>query len=145
MRKKHILPIILITANILFIWGNSMLSQEQSRSLSTFFHNILGRIFDSAGGGDVVSHHMVRKLAHVFEYLVLSVQLTLFFGKPRLKNCAMIIAAGVLVAIIDETIQIFSGRGPAVKDVLIDTVGCLIGFLIIMLIKQLRKRKRAVE
>lgn len=145
MRKKQLLLIILIIMNILFIWGNSMLSQEQSRNLSIFFRDILRNIFDFTGGGDAISTHMVRKSAHVFEFLVLGILITLFCGKSGLKKCVMIIAAGVSVAIIDETIQIFTGRGPAVKDVLIDTVGYIIGFLIIMIIKRMRNQKNAME
>ena len=144
MRKRRIL-LILIIANILFIWGNSMLSQEQSRNLSVFFRDILRNIFDFAGGSDAISTHMVRKSAHLFEFLVLSILITLYSSKPGLKSCAKIIAAGVIVASIDETIQIFTLRGPAVKDVLIDISGYLIGFLIITVIKQARKRKRAIE
>ena len=143
--KKQILPIVLIALNILFIWGNSMLSKEQSHNLSAFFRDILRGIFDSSGGSDVISDHTVRKAAHVFEFLVLGVLLTLFYGKSKLRNCLMIIGGGVSVAAIDETIQIFSGRGPAVKDVLIDACGCLIGFLIVMLIKRMRSTKSAAN
>ena len=139
MRKKQLLLIILIIMNILFIWGNSMLSQEQSRHLSVFFRDILRSIFDFAGGSDAISDHMVRKSAHMFEFLVLGILVTLLIGKARFKNCVMTIAAGVLVASVDETIQIFTGRGPAVKDVMIDTAGFLAGFLFIMLLKQMRK------
>ena len=118
-----------------------MLSQEQSSNLSMFFRDILRTIFDYTGGSDAISNHMVRKMAHVFEFLVLGVQITLFLKRTGLKKCLMIIAVGMSVAIIDETIQIFTGRGPAVKDVLIDTGGYLIGFLIVVLINCRRNRK----
>ena len=138
--RKQILPITLIVLNILFIWGNSVLSREQSHNLSAFFRDILSGIFGSADSGDELSVHAVRKAAHVLEFLVLSSLLTLFYGKPKLRSFVMIIGLGILVAAVDETIQIFSGRGPAVKDVLIDTIGCLIGFLLVALIKQIRSK-----
>ena len=145
MRKKQLLLTILIIANILFIWGNSVLSQELSRNLSAFFRDILRNIFNSVGSSNMITNHMVRKSAHVFEYSALSMLLMVFFDEVRLKSGLMSLAAGVSVAIIDETIQIFASRGSAVKDVLIDTGGCLTGFLIIMIIKRIRNQKREME
>ena len=54
----------------------------------------------------------------------------------KLKNCLVIFFAAVPVAAIDETIQIFTERGPAVKDVMIDICGYALGFMIVMLIKR---------
>ena len=135
MRKRYIFPVIIILLNLMFIWGNSVFSQEHSHQISTMFRGILSKFFDLEGGADALSDHYVRKAAHVFEYFVLGVLLTSFFGRLRLKNCLVIFFAAVPVAAIDETIQIFTGRGPAVKDVMIDICGYALGFLIVMLIK----------
>lgn len=146
MRKKYFLPVIIILLNLVFIWGNSVFSQEHSHQISTSFREILSRLFNLAGGADALSDHFVRKAAHVFEYFVLGVLLTSFFGRLRPLNCILVFAAVVPVAVIDETIQIFTGRGPAVRDVMFDICGYAAGFLIVMLIKGcLNKRKKTLN
>lgn len=144
MRKKRLLLVVLIIVNLLFIWGNSVLSQQQSHAISMSLKNFLTHLlpFDFSSV-NFNSEHYLRKAAHVFEYLVLGVLLTLCFGKFRLKNCLMIIAAGVIVASLDETIQIFTERGPAVKDVMIDICGFMIGFIAVMALK--RRHVRALS
>ncbi len=136
MHKKRILFVLLIALNLLFIWGNSALSQQHSHAISMAFKGFLERLlpFDLSSV-NFNSEHYLRKAAHVFEYLVLGTLLTLCFGKFRVKNCLMIIIAGAMVASLDETIQIFTARGPAVKDVMIDFSGFMIGFLVIMAFK----------
>ena len=59
-------------------------------------------------------------------------------------------AFGVLLrcnfcAFLDETIQIFSGRGPDIKDVWLDTFGSAAGILITLLILSLRNRLAGKE
>ena len=48
----------------------------------------------------------------------------------------------LIVAFLDETIQIFSGRGPMVSDIWIDLAGGVFGSLIIDSLLCLLKRKR---
>lgn len=141
MRKRYFLPVIIILLNLVFIWGNSVFSQEHSHQISTMFRGFLSKFFDLEGGADALSDHFIRKAAHVFEYFVLGILLTSFFGRLKLKNCLAVFFAAVPVAAIDETIQIFTGRGPAVKDVMIDICGYAMGFMIVMLIKRYIGRK----
>ena len=50
--------------------------------------------------------------------------------------------AGLAVAVTDETIQIFSGRGSQVLDVVLDFSGALTGILLVsLLIPLIEKRK----
>ena len=135
MRKKYFWPVIIILINLVFIWGNSVFNQEHSHQISTMFRGFLSKFFDLEGGADALSDYFIRKAAHVFEYFVLGVLLTSFFGRLKLRNCLVIFFAAVPVAAIDETIQIFTGRGAAVKDVMIDVCGYALGFMIVMLIK----------
>lgn len=146
MRKKWIIFIVLIILNIMFIWGNSMLSQDSSHNLSSVFRNLLNHfLHDTVNVDDSLSENFVRKLAHVFEYLVLGLLVTLCFFKPKLRVWIAILAAGVLIASIDETIQIFTGRGSAVKDVMIDTCGYFSGFLLAALAKYIRCKKHGLN
>ena len=57
---------------------------------------------------------------------------------------AVPLVIGVAVASIDEVIQIFvPGRGPHIRDVGIDTLGVVIGVLILSVIAWIKKIKKA--
>ncbi len=101
-------------------------------------------------------HIPVRKLAHFCEFGLLGLLTAAFMntlGKGK-KWLWWVIPAGfcLLYAISDEVHQIFTGRGPAVKDVLIDFGGSLAGIVVMNLILlwifhgiQKRKAKRLCE
>ena len=76
-------------------------------------------------------HHIVRKNAHFFIYLVLGFLVAYALGKIGVKGYRMIglsLLVCVLYAISDEVHQLFvSGRGAQVKDVLIDSAGATVG------------------
>ncbi len=49
----------------------------------------------------------------------------------------------MLVAAMDETIQLFvSGRSGQITDVLLDSVGALVGIAIVLIIRKLIGRKK---
>lgn len=101
-------------------------------------------------------HLPIRKIAHFCEFGLLGLLTAAFMntlGKGK-KWLWWVIPAGfcLLYAISDEVHQIFTGRGPAVKDVLIDFGGSLTGIvamnLVLLLICRLlqkRKEKRLCE
>ena len=75
---------------------------------------------------------IIRKNAHFFIYLglgVLTVNALRRSGIVRYKSIALLIC--ILYAISDEFHQAFvPGRGPAVRDVFIDSAGALVGILV---------------
>ncbi len=90
----------------------------------------------------------IRKLAHFTEYAVfgtlLSGAVTLTGRKISLSplKAAFSLAGGWLYALTDEFHQSFvPGRGPALKDVLIDGAGATCGFLFVLLLFCIFKRK----
>lgn len=96
-------------------------------------------------------HPPVRKLAHFCEFGLLGVltaafMLALHKGRPWLW---WIIPAGfcLLYAVSDEVHQMFTERGPAVTDVLIDFSGSLTGIigihLICLLVLCILKKRKA--
>ena len=130
---------LLLIATVCFIWSNSMVSREGSASLSRRITAWLNGI------GIPVTHYFVRKAAHFCEFGLLGCELMLLFGLgsgvslQRLSNAAF---AALLTAVTDETIQIFSGRGSQVQDVVLDFSGALTGILFISLaLKLIQKRK----
>ncbi len=81
--------------------------------------------------------HLVRKMAHFSEFALLGFLTALLvrhlsarirFLRPLLQWTIPAVFC-LLYAVSDEVHQIFSGRGPAVKDVLIDFAGALFGQL----------------
>ncbi len=133
--KKRKIYLILFCAMLGFIWGNSMLSAEASGAISHFVAELIG-----VGGGPSADegHHLLRKAAHFTEYAILGVLSGLLFGSMNFDNVKKYVCAacvGFSVPLIDETIQIFSGRGPAIADIWIDiagfTLGAAVAFLII--------------
>ncbi len=80
--------------------------------------------------------HFVRKAAHLTEYFLLAVSLTLPLWFHRLRGWRLALAVGtfcLLFAGLDELHQAFvPGRSPAVKDVCIDTAGSLGGVFLSM-------------
>ena len=128
--KRLRLCTALLIANLVFIWGNSLLPGEISGAFSDWVKSVLSRIFsgtadDTSGGG------LLRKLAHFSEFTALGMCLGWLhgmLGKGRLRPFLW----GVLAASADETIQRFvPDRGPSVKDVCIDSAGVLTGIILL--------------
>ena len=95
--------------------------------------------------------HVIRKLAHFTEYAALGFFLALHFHELRSKlnfGIKYVWAAviGVIYAASDELHQFFvPGRGPGVKDVLIDGAGALTGIAVMLILLRLFCRKNADE
>lgn len=144
-KKRLILCLSLLAMNLAFIWGNSLLPGHISGAFSDWVKNILSAIFplrpsQDGGGG------LLRKLAHFTEFTCLGLILSWLFRMLREKKWEHLLfplAAGILAAATDETIQIFvPNRGPALKDVGIDTAGVLLGIVIINLIQHFKNRRK---
>lgn len=90
-----------------------------------------------------ISEFLLRKAAHFSEYGLLGVEFSLLLGLQHDKNgknlqCGRNLLdfplIGMLCAVTDETIQIFSGRGSLVSDVWIDAAGFSTGFFLTVLL-----------
>ena len=141
-QKKLRLCVTLLICNILFIWGNSLLPGEISGAISGFVKNVLAHIIPGMSGEGGGGHGLLRKAAHFTEFACLGALLTwllFMLQKPRL----LAVAGAFLVACADETIQRFvPDRGPAFKDVLIDTSGAITGMILLLAVYAYMKRKQ---
>ncbi len=90
-------------------------------------------------GSDNVNDQLVRKLAHFLEYCLLGTELSLFgavtaasySNRFSLRHMIFImLGIAFSAAFLDETIQIFSARGPAISDVWLDFTGAVTGMLL---------------
>lgn len=131
----------LLVLNILFIWGNSLLPGSVSGAISQFVRDLLAFLFDRGNDDPNAGHGLLRKLAHFTEFACLGGLFTWLLSMYR-KPVALALLFGFLVASVDETIQYFvPNRGPAFKDVLIDTAGALVGISLLLLVYTIRKKQ----
>ena len=150
MRKiPRTILIICTVLTLLFIWVQSVLPGDISSQQSGFVMGIVRPFLELFTGKGNVTEHLVRKLAHFTEFSVLGVEAGFIFGfylRERSSNMwsALLkaVASCAFAALIDETIQVFSGRGPAITDVWIDTAGAALGAAIVLLILSLVKKGR---
>lgn len=98
--------------------------------------------------GTNISHNAVRKAAHTFEYLLLSVLIftaaTLTWQKPR-HYFAFFLT--IFYSVTDEIHQLFvPGRGCRFTDVLIDAGGAAVGILlclgVLTVVRRMKRTKR---
>jgi VanZ family protein len=129
---------LLILFTIGFIWGNSMKTRSESQSLSLGVLQFIRPLLDAIFSPENVTDHLVRKLAHFTEFAVLGAELMLLsvlLGRRNLSSILNCMFAGLIVAVTDETIQLFSSRGSQVIDVVLDFSGVVIGVLALLLLR----------
>ncbi|MDD4080839.1 MAG: VanZ family protein [Eubacteriales bacterium] len=129
----------LALAVIIMAWMFSALPPGVSRAQSGWLTALARRLL-----GTEVSELLLRKLAHFTEYLLLGVLMGLAIKqlgwRKRLALAALALA--LPVAVIDETIQFFSGRGPSIVDVWIDMAGAAAGLMVSWAFLGRRPKKR---
>jgi len=139
---------IIIAANIAFIWGNSLKSRGESQMLSLGVLQLIRPLLNAIFSPENVTDHLVRKLAHFTEFGALGAEfvlMTILLRKVKLQSILNCLFAGLVVAVIDETIQIFSARGSQVADVWIDFSGVVAGVLFALLIYAIVARIRKAK
>ena len=140
MKRKILIVLIILT--LLFIWGQSALSVAESAAQSqTVTSTVVQPIQQAVTGKATVTDTTVRKMAHVLEFSLLGFEMALLFAASW-KRMFSALNLGLLAALIDETIQIFSGRGDQISDVWLDFSGVLMGVALGMLVVWLYKRKQ---
>ena len=154
------LATVILVAAMIFIFS-SQSGQDSSKLSGTITEWVLSRLIP---GFSEMTHKqrlpylkqwglIIRKAAHFSEFALLAITLT-FYLRYRLEGrrpqfialCAWI--AATLYACTDELHQMFvDSRGPAVTDVMIDSVGALTGAIIgtAVMALWLRHKYRAVD
>lgn len=163
--KRQKLWFILLCAGVVlwvcFIWSNSIKPAVQSSQASGGIVQLLAGWFgfDLSGPVYELVTFWVRKSAHFLEYAVLGVLLwcsILTWGKAGSRQLKEYIFTkiplglllGVLTAMADESIQLFSeGRSCEVRDVWIDLGGTAFGIALVLLVQGIgfliKKKRRA--
>jgi len=132
--KGRVIITVITLLTLAFIWIHSCIGQEGSAEESGFVYELLCPFFEIFMGKGNVTEHFIRKMAHFTEFFALGFELMIFM-RLYLKSSMPVLminawALSTFCALIDETIQIFSGRGPAVADVWLDSAGAMTGVLL---------------
>ena len=123
---------------IWFIFSNSMaVADVSSGRVLQLLQAVLRRLGHPALA-QRLTMHIVRKMAHFCEYTLEGFLLMLcmrVYSRRPLRHITVPMLAGVLTALTDETIQLFSqGRSSQVTDVWLDSAGVLAGILAALLL-----------
>lgn len=135
--NRTVILVFMILFTLAFIFSNSFESQEVSNAKSTALTEFFNRIF----GAETLENPIIRKLAHIMEFTLLGAEFMLFAAVRRM-NFTVPLLSGLLCALTDETIQMFTGRGSLVSDVWIDFCGVCIGMLIVNCFLRVFRRKQ---
>ena len=143
--KRWILYIVLGLI-VFFIWDNSLQNGGNSDGFSLIFAEWLAPIADKLGfyGNIWALNRIVRKLAHLTEFTILGGVLYVVLRRYiEYGTVVKTIGVGIVIASLDEFIQLFSlGRSSQLSDVLIDTIGIIIGILVVKLAYYISHDKR---
>ena len=126
-----------LIACVWFIFSNSMavaaVSEQSSGKVLHLMQAVLRRLHMS-GLANRLTMHIVRKMAHFCEYMLEGFLLMLcmrVYSRHPLRHISMPMLGGVLTALTDETIQLFSdGRSGQITDVWLDSAGVMGGILV---------------
>lgn len=144
MKKKNIDWLLVLGWMILiFVFSNQPgeVSSENNKFVIQVF-KLLGLDLNSILG--TLSDFIVRKAAHFTEYFILYMLLYRAINTKKNWNFKVFVWSLVIVflyACSDEFHQAFvPGRGPAFRDVMVDTCGGLMAFLFLYIRVTLKKR-----
>lgn len=143
--KRWILYIVLCLI-VFFIWDNSLQNGGNSDGFSLIFAEWLTPVAHKLGfhGNIWALNRVVRKLAHLTEFTILGGVLYVILRRYiEYGTVVKTIGVGIVIASLDEFIQLFSlGRSSQLSDVLIDTVGIIIGISVVKLTYYISHDKR---
>ena len=143
--KRWILYIVLCLI-VFFIWDNSLQNGGTSDGFSLIFAKWIAPIANKLGfyGNIWALNRIVRKLAHLTEFTILGgILYVVLRHYIEYGTVVKTIGVGIVIASLDEFIQLFSlGRSSQLSDVLIDTVGIIIGISVVKLTYYISHDKR---
>ncbi|MBQ4274198.1 MAG: VanZ family protein [Clostridia bacterium] len=121
--------LLVMAATVGLILQQSTLPPQQSAEASDAVTKIVVPI---VGGPETTLggffERFMRKIAHFVEFFILGAEAGCYlFRRVRAVTLSLLSLFGLAVASADELLQRFTGRGPAVTDVLLDLAGYLAG------------------
>lgn len=150
--KKRIIFIVLMILWMAVIFGLSARDADQSTKDSDFVGMVVGHVlhpdFDEWSTEDQTAYveqveYVVRKAAHATEYVVLGILCMGAAGIdwPMQKRGFLSWSVATVYATTDEFHQLFvPGRSGQLTDVCIDSLGSVVGIVVVILVLNVHKR-----
>ncbi|NMB43099.1 MAG: VanZ family protein [Clostridiales bacterium] len=137
--RKYI-PFILILLMLILIFGSSSVNGPDSYSASGVIAQFVKKSMAFLGDNNYsisTIEIIIRKLAHFFEYLMLTILLSIGFSNIMRNKWLSLLLGGFIgftVSLLDEGfIQAASSRNSSILDVFIDLSGIVTGMLVLVL------------
>ena len=153
-KRFSVIVFALTACMMIFAWGHSCFPANLSSMESNWVVNLFWKFFRLFGAQEAPDEQLIRKLAHYSEYTAIgALMLSCAYSRDRFRPhrfLAYVLGAGLLTAVIDETIQLFvEGRAGMIKDVLLDFSGVVTGFAVMLafylIYIRIRKRKQGED
>lgn len=119
---------------------SATLSRYVSKMLVLAYNRVMSKGYDNYTLNSLIDyiHPYVRKGAHITEYFGLAMAVSLPLWVYRIRGFGLTLFAGffcVAFAALDEYHQSFTiGRSASPRDVLIDSIGILLGIIVIRIV-----------
>lgn len=139
--KGIFISLLVVVYIICFILWQSMQGGMASHAESKYVVTVVMSYTQGTIIAPYVNDVIIRRLAHLIEYAILGGALSRFFllksGKSQEK---WVLLLGFSIAAFDEYIQQFSGgRTSTWHDVGLDTIGCVVGVVIIVVARIIKR------
>lgn len=140
------LLLLLTYAAIIFTFSNQQGAKSNKLSIGIIQeikeHIKLPAQIDKQKLADLLNYHfLLRKLAHVFEYFILSILICRVLITARVRKDRLILLTLViclLFAFTDEVHQLFvRGRTPSIIDIIIDGFGVALGIIFYLIMSKI--------
>lgn len=156
----RVLLIVGYICSLLFTFYQSSLPKEESKAESDAVLEWLEPIIPSDTPVGEYVHTNIREIAHFAEFFIqgifLSLYIVLFIPsvsfdiRGRLKYIIGTYVLSPIIPLLDETLQVFTSRGPEITDVWVDTFGFVCSISAVYLIYFIaclivNKRKASVK
>lgn len=147
MNSKKLFKVIYIAYLIFiigFIFSNSLPSIKESAETSGRLLTFINTILESVRLPVMKNDVFIRKAAHFAEFFVLGASVcgySCFDKKCDINYIVKSILFTCLIAMSDETIQYFTGRGSMLLDVWLDLSGATTGILISFSVIKIKIKK----
>ena len=152
--KKKIIKWILVVLwmSIIFYFSNFNSKESTNQSRSIIDKSIVEIYKEKNNVNDYVALEkvdiIVRKIAHIIEYLVLVILVCILISeycKQLNKTLIISFIISILYSISDEIHQYFViGRSCEIRDIIIDSIGIIIGLFLFKIIKRSNYDKRCI-
>lgn len=145
VRRLKLLSLVVTVVILVAIWLFSAQSAVESSSLSGGLAQFLMKMpFGNNLALVEDLDHILRKMAHFTIYMLLGISLAgIVIDMRKGRLILIVVLLGATVAMLDEWHQSFvPGRGPGWGDVLLDTMGVLVGVCSVVGLRWIYRRKR---